>query len=172
MGLLGEKATEELCRWSPLLYLQSIHCRRRPHIVPCKSLTCLILPLQVCAGKSKGKQQMKGGRMAPPQRPEIPTPDVDEANAEFVLFARNTMVSRIGLGLCEQNHLGFGASQLFGAHCGMHWLQLTSPFAFATMKLLPLAATPVDTCHHHQGWQPGQISGRCSRARVWARAVC
>eukprot|EP00891_Asterochloris_glomerata_P007488 jgi/Astpho2/7488/Aster-02060 len=47
---------------------------------------------QVCAGKSKGKQQMRGGRTAPPQRPEIPTPDVDEANAEFVLFARNTML--------------------------------------------------------------------------------
>ena len=74
--------------------LQIIHCTRRPHIVPCKSLTRLLLPLlQVCAGKSKGKQQMRGGRTAPPQRPEIPTPDVDEANAEFVLFARNTMVS-------------------------------------------------------------------------------
>ena len=62
--------------------------------------------------------------------------------------------------------------QLQGCPLAQQGLQLTSPFASAIMKPLPPAATPVGTCHHHQGWQPGQVPGRCSRARVWACAVC
>lgn len=99
---------------------QCSDCTRGPHTVPCKKFKCLTLSLlQVCAGKSKGKQQMRGGRTAPPQRPEIPTPDVDEANAEFVLFARNTMVSTGHELFCAIEGVLHRAAQRLLLTCGM-----------------------------------------------------
>ena len=125
-----------------------------------KSDVCHTLSLlQVCAGKSKGKQQMRGGRTAPPQRPEIPTPDVDEANAEFVLFARNTMVST-GHELFE-----FGASFVCCSLAGCTLACLYMPAA-EPKRMLSLAS-----CRHVCP-SPTPIGARCSAFPLQSMLQC
>ena len=127
-----------------------------------KSDVCHTLSLlQVCAGKSKGKQQMRGGRTAPPQRPDIPTPDVDEANAEFVLFARNTMVST-GHASCE-----FGASFVCCSPVGCTWACLSMPAA-EPKRMLSLAVAAMFVHHQHQ-WEHAAALSHCKHAAVCYR---